>query len=94
MVVVGVGHYDFKLFRKWYFQSVSVSGPTVVKLYQWAATRRDIFSQQFCEIFSHLHTRATPHSWEETRNILNRVMPEWKSHLIVDLDDDDDDDGN
>jgi len=65
----------------WYFQVVSISGPAVVKLYQWAATRRDIFSTEFCTIFGQLHTQATPHSWADTERILDLAVPEWKALL-------------
>ncbi|XP_027897526.1 uncharacterized aarF domain-containing protein kinase 2 isoform X2 [Xiphophorus couchianus] len=34
------------------------SGPTFIKLGQWASTRRDIFSREFCECFSRLHVKV------------------------------------
>ncbi|XP_019400233.1 PREDICTED: uncharacterized aarF domain-containing protein kinase 2 isoform X2 [Crocodylus porosus] len=33
------------------------SGPTFIKLGQWASTRRDLFSEEFCTKFSKLHVK-------------------------------------
>ncbi|XP_025054696.1 uncharacterized aarF domain-containing protein kinase 2 isoform X5 [Alligator sinensis] len=33
------------------------SGPTFIKLGQWASTRRDLFSEEFCAKFSKLHVK-------------------------------------
>ncbi|CAB3402615.1 unnamed protein product [Caenorhabditis bovis] len=38
--------------------SVQNSGPTFVKLGQWASTRRDIFSKKFCDRLSILHIQT------------------------------------
>jgi len=66
---------------EWYYLIVTISGPTVVKLYQWAATRRDIFSDKFCHVFSELHSGATPHSWEQTKKILDEAVAGWQNRL-------------
>uniref|UniRef100_A0A672HIG7 ABC1 atypical kinase-like domain-containing protein n=1 Tax=Salarias fasciatus TaxID=181472 RepID=A0A672HIG7_SALFA len=59
------------------------SGPTFIKLGQWASTRRDIFSQQFCERFSRLHVRVRPHSWSHTKQCLRRAFGEgWRRVLM------------
>ncbi|XP_019370966.1 PREDICTED: uncharacterized aarF domain-containing protein kinase 2 isoform X3 [Gavialis gangeticus] len=34
------------------------SGPTFIKLGQWASTRRDLFSEEFCTKFSKLHVKV------------------------------------
>ncbi|XP_040894613.1 uncharacterized aarF domain-containing protein kinase 2 [Toxotes jaculatrix] len=61
------------------------SGPTFIKLGQWASTRRDIFSQEFCERFSRLHVKVSPHSWAHTKQCLRRAFGEaWKRVLIFD----------
>ncbi|XP_028304027.1 uncharacterized aarF domain-containing protein kinase 2 isoform X2 [Gouania willdenowi] len=61
------------------------SGPTFIKLGQWASTRRDIFSQQFCEKFSRLHVRVRPHSWAHTKLCLRRAFGEaWAKVLVFD----------
>uniref|UniRef100_A0A671YY57 AarF domain containing kinase 2 n=1 Tax=Sparus aurata TaxID=8175 RepID=A0A671YY57_SPAAU len=61
------------------------SGPTFIKLGQWASTRRDIFSQEFCKRFSRLHVRVRPHSWAHTKQCLRRAFGEgWRSFLQID----------
>lgn len=59
------------------------SGPTFIKLGQWASTRRDIFSQQFCERFSKLHIQVRPHSWPHTKQCLRRAFGDsWWDVLV------------
>ncbi|KAM7002169.1 putative aarF domain-containing protein kinase 2 [Tautogolabrus adspersus] len=59
------------------------SGPTFIKLGQWASTRRDIFSQEFCERFSRLHVQVRPHSWSHTKQCLRRAFGEgWRRVLV------------
>lgn len=55
------------------------SGPTFIKLGQWASTRRDVFSPEFCGRFSRLHVRVRPHSWAHTKQCLRRAFGDaWK----------------
>ncbi|XP_013889391.1 uncharacterized aarF domain-containing protein kinase 2 [Austrofundulus limnaeus] len=59
------------------------SGPTFIKLGQWASTRRDIFSQEFCRRFSRLHVKVRPHSWAHTKQCLRRAFGEaWRRVLV------------
>ncbi|XP_074533685.1 putative aarF domain-containing protein kinase 2 isoform X1 [Halichoeres trimaculatus] len=59
------------------------SGPTFIKLGQWASTRRDIFSQEFCERFSKLHVKVHPHPWAHTKQCLRRAFGEgWRRVLV------------
>ncbi|XP_070686213.1 uncharacterized aarF domain-containing protein kinase 2 [Pempheris klunzingeri] len=59
------------------------SGPTFIKLGQWASTRRDIFSKEFCERFSRLHVKVKPHSWAHTKQCLRRAFGEaWRRVLV------------
>ncbi|KAL0968025.1 hypothetical protein UPYG_G00261290 [Umbra pygmaea] len=59
------------------------SGPTFIKLGQWASTRRDIFSPDFCERFSRLHVSVRPHTWEHTKQCLRRAFGEgWKGLFL------------
>ncbi|XP_004563872.2 putative aarF domain-containing protein kinase 2 isoform X2 [Maylandia zebra] len=59
------------------------SGPTFIKLGQWASTRRDIFSQDFCNRFSRLHVKVRPHSWAHTKQCLRRAFGEgWRRVLV------------
>lgn len=59
------------------------SGPTFIKLGQWACTRRDIFSQEFCERFSRLHVKVRPHSWAHTKQCLRRAFGDGWRRLFV-----------
>lgn len=59
------------------------SGPTFIKLGQWASTRRDIFSPAFCDRFSRLHVHVRPHSWAHTKVCLKRAFGEHWRHLFV-----------
>ncbi|XP_030628754.1 uncharacterized aarF domain-containing protein kinase 2 [Chanos chanos] len=61
------------------------SGPTFIKLGQWASTRRDIFSIEFCDRFSRLHVRVRPHAWAHTKQCLRRAFGEdWKQLFVFD----------
>lgn len=61
------------------------SGPTFIKLGQWASTRRDIFSPEFCDRFSRLHVKVRPHSWSHTKQCLQRAFGEgWRRVLVFD----------
>ncbi|XP_036432304.1 uncharacterized aarF domain-containing protein kinase 2 [Colossoma macropomum] len=61
------------------------SGPTFIKLGQWASTRRDIFSQEFCDRFARLHVRVQPHSWAHTKQCLKRAFGEgWRQLFVFD----------
>ncbi|XP_071778817.2 putative aarF domain-containing protein kinase 2 [Centroberyx gerrardi] len=59
------------------------SGLTFIKLGQWASTRRDIFSQDFCDRFSRLHVKVRPHSWAHTKQCLRRAFGEGWRRLFV-----------
>ncbi|XP_035257978.1 uncharacterized aarF domain-containing protein kinase 2 [Anguilla anguilla] len=55
------------------------SGPTFIKLGQWASTRRDVFSPEFCDRFSRLHVQVRPHSWAHTKQCLRGAFGDaWK----------------
>lgn len=59
------------------------SGPTFIKLGQWASTRRDIFSPEFCERLSRLHVKVRPHTWAHTKQCLQRAFGEgWRRVLV------------
>lgn len=57
-------------------KATETSGPTYIKLGQWASTRRDLFSEAFCALFSKLHVRVTPHSWTLTEQFLRQAFGE------------------
>ncbi|KAM6203068.1 putative aarF domain-containing protein kinase 2 [Rhynchocyon petersi] len=52
------------------------SGPTYIKLGQWASTRRDLFSEAFCGVFSSLHVHVRPHQWAHTCRSLQQAFGE------------------
>ncbi|CAJ0584371.1 unnamed protein product, partial [Mesorhabditis spiculigera] len=54
------------------------SGPTVIKLGQWASTRRDIFSKRFCDKLSILHTNTKgPKLFRECDEILKGLFGDY-----------------
>lgn len=57
-------------------KATETSGPTYIKLGQWASTRRDLFSEAFCAQFSKLHVRVTPHPWSHTEHVLQQAFGE------------------
>uniref|UniRef100_A0A8C9IKQ1 AarF domain containing kinase 2 n=1 Tax=Piliocolobus tephrosceles TaxID=591936 RepID=A0A8C9IKQ1_9PRIM len=63
-------------------KATETSGPTYIKLGQWASTRRDLFSEAFCAQFSKLHVRVTSHPWAHTERFLRQAFGEdWESIL-------------
>ncbi|XP_049630655.1 uncharacterized aarF domain-containing protein kinase 2 [Suncus etruscus] len=63
-------------------KATETSGPTYIKLGQWASTRRDVFSEAFCARFSKLHVRVTPHPWAHTELALRQAFGEhWGKSL-------------
>ncbi|XP_052576334.1 uncharacterized aarF domain-containing protein kinase 2 isoform X4 [Peromyscus californicus insignis] len=66
-------------------KATETSGPTYIKLGQWAGTRRDLFSEAFCVQFSKLHVQVTPHPWAHTECLLQQAFGEdWGSLLFFD----------
>ncbi|XP_062317043.1 uncharacterized aarF domain-containing protein kinase 2 isoform X2 [Osmerus eperlanus] len=63
--------------------ATETSGPTFIKLGQWASTRRDVFSPDFCDRFSRLHVCVRPHSWAHTKRCLSRAFGEGWRRLFV-----------
>lgn len=57
-------------------KATETSGPTYIKLGQWASTRRDLFSEAFCAQFSRLHVQVSPHPWTHTEHILRQAFGE------------------
>ena len=67
------------------FHVVTMSGPVYVKLGQWASTRRDLFSTQFCQLFSQLHYNVRVHAWRHTERALRAAYGRhWNLVLKVD----------
>ncbi|XP_049959229.1 uncharacterized aarF domain-containing protein kinase 2-like isoform X2 [Schistocerca serialis cubense] len=69
----------FKLF----VNGIEISGPVMVKLGQWASTRRDLFSEEFCFHMSKLQRRTRPHSWHHTEKTLQKAYgPAWNQVIL------------
>ncbi|XP_007950974.1 uncharacterized aarF domain-containing protein kinase 2 [Orycteropus afer afer] len=63
-------------------KATETSGPTYIKLGQWASTRRDLFSEAFCAVFSKLHVRVRPHAWAHTQRSLQQAFGEAWSQVL------------
>ncbi|KAL8573382.1 hypothetical protein ACOMHN_032397 [Nucella lapillus] len=77
-----------RLYAAWLkalFHAVQRCGPIYIKLGQWASTRRDLFSAQFCEQFSLLHTAVQSHQWRHTEHAL-RVAYGKRWHDVIKID--------
>jgi len=59
-------------------------GPCWIKWGQWAATRADIFSPEFCSNLGRLHNYVYQHTWYYTELALNTQLPEWPDILRLD----------
>lgn len=69
---------------KYVVYALQGAGPAFMKLGQWASTRRDLFSHEFCSTLSHLHLHCTPHSWKETVKLFEETFgPSWQDILLV-----------
>lgn len=51
------------------------SGPVVVKLGQWAATRRDLLPEEWCDQLGRLHDDTEAHSLQFTHKVLDEAFP-------------------
>ena len=63
--------------------SIQKLGPAFVKISQWAATRRDIFSPSLCDKLSTLHDANFLHSWKYTFQQLQETLGE-EYHIVMD----------
>ncbi|KAM8974477.1 putative aarF domain-containing protein kinase 2 [Pelodytes ibericus] len=63
-------------------KATETSGPACIKLGQWASTRRDLFSEKFCVLFSKLHVKVPPHPWDYTERCLKKAFGDDWRHLL------------
>ena len=72
------------MWREALLLTVQHMGPTFIKLGQWASTRRDLFSPEFCNLFSKLHTRAAEHAWSVSQSNLEKAFGDrWADVLLM-----------
>jgi hypothetical protein len=63
-----------------HYVTVERSGPTIIKLAQWAATRRDLFSIEFCLRLSRLQRRTRSRPFALTESILCETFgDDWRT---------------
>jgi len=53
---------------------IEQAGPTAIKWVQWATTRQDLFSPEFCQYFGKLRDETTGHAWKHTKEILDEDL--------------------
>ncbi|KAG8760670.1 hypothetical protein FRC14_002351 [Serendipita sp. 396] len=62
----------------WWYEmltkSMQKAGPTFIKLAQWAASRRDLFSNELCNRLGSLHSTTKPHSLSHTISVVENVF--------------------
>jgi predicted unusual protein kinase regulating ubiquinone biosynthesis (AarF/ABC1/UbiB family) len=64
--------------------SICASGPSFIKLSQWAAMRTDLFHRRICTELAKLQSGAHVHSWLETDRVLRSVLGEnWNQTLQI-----------
>lgn len=71
-------------FARWKLQALllskyaHISDPSLIpdsfQLAQWAATRADLFPSLLCEHLGSLHSQGTPHSFQHTKHVIERVF--------------------
>ena len=76
-------YYPCRLFPKateaWWFLfvlAIELAGPGAIKFGQWASSRRDLFSEEFCFHLKKLHDHSIEHSFKETRKIVEDAYGE------------------
>lgn len=60
---------------------IEKAGPTYIKLFQWATTRQDLFSPEFCSHFGQLQDQASGHAWKHTEQLLEEELGDLKHYL-------------
>jgi aarF domain-containing kinase len=63
---------------------IEQAGPTYIKLTQWATTRQDLFSTEFCQYFGKLRNETVGHSWDETKQILKEQGDQFLEYVSLD----------
>lgn len=69
----------------WYLllRGIEFSGPILIKLGQWASTRRDLFPDSCCRQFAKLQRSVKPHSWKYTKYMMKKSFgPDWRKIFV------------
>jgi hypothetical protein len=62
---------------------MEASGPTFIKLGQWASSRVDLFPPEVCRILSRLQSSVKPHSRQDTNRIMEKEFgPNWRELFL------------
>lgn len=65
------------------FSGIEFSGPILIKLGQWASTRRDLFPDSCCRQFAKLQRSVKPHSWKYTKYMMKKSFgPDWRKIFV------------
>lgn len=59
------------------------SGATLIKFLQWASTRKDLFSPDFCSRFSHLHDNVSNIPFRRVKYVMDQDFPDWQENLRI-----------
>ncbi|KAL2914235.1 hypothetical protein HK105_206179 [Polyrhizophydium stewartii] len=71
---------------RWLVWALETSGPTFIKLGQWASSRADLFPPYVCEALSRLQANVTPHSLEHTSRMIEDAFGATIEELFVRFD--------
>lgn len=77
-----------RIWWKYFIFMTNNAGPIFIKFAQWASTRRDLFSVEFCDQFVHLQRRTKPHSWKFTKVRLEQAFGRKWRDIFVRFDND------
>jgi len=70
---------------KYTLYTIQQLGPAFIKLFQWAATRRDLFPIYLCDELSQLQDTAYVHGWDHTHFILQQEFgQDYTNQLNID----------
>ena len=74
-----------KAWLDWCVRGVELSGAAIVKLFQWASSRPDMFGEEFCRLFCKLQDETTPHGFGYTETMMQEAFGVgWRE--IIDID--------
>ena len=81
--VVGMNDKLKHLYWRILYHTMESLGATFIKLGQWAGSRRDLFSAEFCDMFSCLHVRTIVHPWRVSKRKLRKAFGKrWREILV------------